>query len=206
MTRRWPINRWLSGVLMTTTQRWVQPQRCGPFTTCTTLAIATTRWHDTALADQPVVVRRVDDHHAGKDTAASVQAVNDLPKAQASRRDEFLGTVRACASGICPPRRWFSEEFAPAGRLMVGKPFTTCTTLCIATTRWHSTALADQPVVVRRVDDHHTEVGTATKVRAVTAKAGREFPPHLMPLRGAPGCARHSGSVREWAGNKNTDF
>jgi len=54
---------------------------------------------------------------------------------------------------------------------MIGRPFTACTTLGIATTRWHDTALADQPVVVRRVDDHHTEMGTATEVLAVNVQA-----------------------------------
>ena len=97
----------------------------------------------------------------------NVQAVNDLPKAQASLRDEYLGTIWGCASGTCPPGRAFTEEFAPAGRLMVGRPFTTCTTLDTAITRLHCTGLADQPVVVRRVDDHHAGKGTAASVQAV---------------------------------------
>jgi hypothetical protein len=64
-----------------------------------------------------------------------VQAVNDLPKAQASLRDEFAGVARDNGHRVQSPRRRVVGTFAPAGRLHVGRSFTACATTVIAIAR-----------------------------------------------------------------------
>ncbi len=71
----------------------------------------------------------------GQGTATLVQAVNDLPKAQASLRDEFAGTSRCSSHRSQSPRRPVVAAFAPAGRLIVGRSFMACATTVIATAR-----------------------------------------------------------------------
>jgi hypothetical protein len=107
-------------------------------------------------------------------TATLVQAVNDLPKAQASLRDEFAGTARG--GGHCSPsqRRPVVVTFAPPGRMIVGRSFTACATTVIATA-WISTRY-----VHRRP--------AATTVRAWRAAGTRlspghaSLPPHAVPM------------------------
>ena len=71
----------------------------------------------------------------GQGTATWVQAVNDLPKAQASRRDEFAGVNRGSGHRAQSPRRLVVATFAPAGRLIVGRSFTACATTVITAAR-----------------------------------------------------------------------
>ena len=59
------------------------------------------------------------------------QAVNDLPRAQASRRDEFAGVNRGSGHRAQSPRRLVVATFAPAGRLIVGRSFTACTQVAV---------------------------------------------------------------------------
>ena len=72
----------------------------------------------------------------GKGTATNVaKAVNDLPMAQASRRDEFAGVNRGGGHRAQSPRCLVVATFAPAGRLHVGRSFTACATTVIAISR-----------------------------------------------------------------------
>ena len=59
------------------------------------------------------------------------QAVNDLPSAQASRRDEFAGAAQGSDHRAQSPRRPAVATFAPAGRLIVGRSFTACTQVAV---------------------------------------------------------------------------
>ena len=86
----------------------------------------------------------------GQGTATLVQAVNDLPKAQASLRDEFAGAARGNGHRPQSPGRPVVATFAPAGRLMVGRSFTACATTIIATARL-STRLVHRYSVSTRV-------------------------------------------------------
>jgi hypothetical protein len=74
-------------------------------------------------------------HRPGQGPATWVQAVNDLPKAQASRWDEFAGAARGSGHRAQSPRCPVVGTFAPAGRLHVGRSFTACAITVIAAAR-----------------------------------------------------------------------
>ncbi len=113
-------------------------------------------------------------HRPGQGTATLVQAVNDLPSAQASLRDEFAGAARSNGHRSPSKRRPVIDTFAPEGRLIVGRSFTACATTVIAIARSSPRFVHRRPVAA---------IVRAWRAAGKRLSSRRDcLPPHAVPM------------------------